>query len=386
MLQRPGKVRITVPELQVDIKREIAQAWHMRTPGGVQSLPAPNPVPLRRKQLDLLAKESYVVAEKSDGVRYLLLLSRFASGPEKGREFAVMIDRTMEMFQVPVVANECFFNGTIFDGELVEERTETETEMETEVETEAEAGKRRQRQRQRQRPQRQLKYLCFDVVRHCGNSTLQIADFSQRHRIVSQSFAQMDDPERDPDVLAQQGKVAMAMVPGKTNIRGCVKNFVDTRFLPSLVRESAHERGHDSDGFIFMPVHEGIGTGTQRSMFKWKYAPSIDVLYRDGEYYCLEDAELYPLSASEFQFVLKKHVRTNNNNNNVILEFEVRKSDKSGEGNERGECKPCEPFVCTLHKIRTDKSQPNQLSTIRAIEQELTDAITLQELQEICTQ
>ena len=76
--------------------------------------PCAQPVSLERKHLPLLNDGHYVVAEKSDGVRYTLFLTR-----AEGAEVAFLIDRKLSMYQVPVAARKGFFDGSIFDGELV---------------------------------------------------------------------------------------------------------------------------------------------------------------------------------------------------------------------------------------------------------------------------
>ena len=95
--------------------RAIAGMWGV--PDTFTHNPAPNPISIERKHLGNLRRNQYVVAEKSDGVRYLLLLTRDL----QGRNVAVMADRTYRFWEVEVLASAAYFDsgGSLFDGELV---------------------------------------------------------------------------------------------------------------------------------------------------------------------------------------------------------------------------------------------------------------------------
>ena len=112
----PGMLWPVTPLVSQDFKREVleklANAWDARVRDG-QS-PGCRPQPLGRAHLATLSKDSYVVAHKTDGVPYTLFLTRVT-----GRELAFMIDRQLEVFQIPVAARRSFFENSIFDGELV---------------------------------------------------------------------------------------------------------------------------------------------------------------------------------------------------------------------------------------------------------------------------
>lgn len=73
------------------------------------TFPGCHPVSIERKHMPLL-KNNYVVCEKTDGVRYMLVC--FVS---HGKKIALFVNRNMDMYQISV----CLPRNTILDGELV---------------------------------------------------------------------------------------------------------------------------------------------------------------------------------------------------------------------------------------------------------------------------
>jgi hypothetical protein len=80
--------------------------------------PVSLPKSLRRKDLEDLLQHDYVVSEKPDGTRFVLFLLETL-----GRHYSVMIDRQLDVYQLPVAASRGYFRGSIFDGELVSSPT-----------------------------------------------------------------------------------------------------------------------------------------------------------------------------------------------------------------------------------------------------------------------
>lgn len=77
-------------------------------------LPGPNPVSIERKDITKLKNNGYVISEKTDGTRYILMCLRLY-----GLKLCVIIDRAFNVYlfslqHIPRV----LFQGTIFDGEL----------------------------------------------------------------------------------------------------------------------------------------------------------------------------------------------------------------------------------------------------------------------------
>ena len=87
------------------VREYIHQAWGSRSS---DTFPGPHPVSIERKHLSLLRNE-YVVCEKTDGVRHLLVCMMF-----EGRKYAVFVNRKLDM----VLAQLAMPKDTILDGEL----------------------------------------------------------------------------------------------------------------------------------------------------------------------------------------------------------------------------------------------------------------------------
>ena len=76
-------------------------------------LPAPNPVSIERKDLPKI-KTGYVIAEKTDGVRFVLCCLRLYD-----LKLCVLVDRAGSVFLFPLQCiPKVLFQGSIFDGEL----------------------------------------------------------------------------------------------------------------------------------------------------------------------------------------------------------------------------------------------------------------------------
>ena len=80
----------------------------------IPRLPGPNPVSIERKDFEKLKTKKYVIAEKTDGVRFIMMFTRLF-----GFKVCTIIDRSMAAYLVPLKAiPRVLFQGTIFDGEL----------------------------------------------------------------------------------------------------------------------------------------------------------------------------------------------------------------------------------------------------------------------------
>jgi mRNA capping enzyme, catalytic domain/mRNA capping enzyme, C-terminal domain len=95
------------PELTDHVKRFIHSVWGSRD---MHMFPGPHPVSLERRHFDIIQKGSYVVCEKTDGVRYLLVCTTF-----KERKWALFVNRAFDLYS----ARLAIPRETILDGELV---------------------------------------------------------------------------------------------------------------------------------------------------------------------------------------------------------------------------------------------------------------------------
>ena len=93
--------------LAADVRQYLHSAWGSRSPN---SFPGPHPVSIERKHLPLLHRNEYVVCEKTDGVRYLLVCLM-----HQGTKYAVFVNRKLDMF----IAQLAMPPDTVLDGELI---------------------------------------------------------------------------------------------------------------------------------------------------------------------------------------------------------------------------------------------------------------------------
>lgn len=83
-------------------------------------LPGPNPVSLERSEMYKL-KSGYVVAEKTDGIRFMLCCMRLYDV-----KLCVIIDRAMNVYLLPLQCiPRVLFQGSIFDGEITVDKSGT---------------------------------------------------------------------------------------------------------------------------------------------------------------------------------------------------------------------------------------------------------------------
>ena len=114
-----------VPENDDGVRQAVAAACAQlkRPTGKGSSFPGAQPVNMCKRNVPDVQRGAYFIAEKTDGVRYLMMA---VPGPAAaGGETCVLVDRSMNAFQVAgggFLAG-CLGSGTILDGELVHNRT-----------------------------------------------------------------------------------------------------------------------------------------------------------------------------------------------------------------------------------------------------------------------
>lgn len=100
------------------VKCNVRAMWDLRNSSAVEYNPAPNPVSLSLESLATITPDEYVVAEKTDGTRYSLVLCTDPHDNEK--PVAVLMDRACNKWTVPIRAPRYLFvECSLFDGEMV---------------------------------------------------------------------------------------------------------------------------------------------------------------------------------------------------------------------------------------------------------------------------
>ena len=331
---RPSTYLINRSSLQVDIKNQLRKWWNIHH--DITSSPAAKPVPLDRSAFELIRQEPFVAAEKSDGVSYILMISRY----EKSRRpFAILINRALCMYQVEIYAPTSMFDGTMFDGELVYNHKEN-----------------------------CLVYLVFDVIRFKGRSTITM-NYIDRYKIINNAFPSESEwnethtPKQAYDLTFSTNRI-ISIPSTICRILFYSKPCVQMRDFESLYRTS-RTLNHESDGYIFTPIYASVKRNTHKYMYKWKFSPTVDLQCHNSQLYCIDPrgeliqiSKLFPM----YQFVYAKQ-------GNIIVEFTVKINETR--------------ISLDYVRNREDKRKPNSYITVASVFKEVQDHITFKEIIEL---
>jgi hypothetical protein len=371
------------------------------------------------------------VAEKSDGVRYQLVL-----GTYDNRGFAVMVNRRMQMYEVPIYANPDYFKGSVFDGELVIEKFGSSVTSVTSVtlsgnETDDNSNnnfysdshyslknKRPQDQNDKKNqisdfvsnrlsspPQQERQiYLVFDVVCVKGESR-KMSTLMTRYHEYSSIFDLENKDILQTDV-SKWDEIAFDLAHSKEKIV-CLGNRLALQFRPkpfvTLVNLGSLWRtmtnlAHKSDGLIIPRTTTGVGTGIDQSIFKWKQNHTVDLIV-EGKYaksqwnyqiFFQDNEKLVTNLERDFSICYK-----NGSERKFHIEIKLNPTLQStskyfGENHKTGfkllgefECEidDEQPIIwCNLERWRKDKYTPNNYSVIQKILQNVHDNVTIKEL------
>jgi hypothetical protein len=84
--------------------------------GSKDYFPGPQPISIEYKHFPTLKGGDYVVCEKTDGERYMMVALTF-----EGKKKCLFVNRAFNMFEVPINLKKSAYDGTILDGELYED-------------------------------------------------------------------------------------------------------------------------------------------------------------------------------------------------------------------------------------------------------------------------
>lgn len=195
--------------------------------------PAPNPIPMLPQHVRAVASQPYLVAEKTDGVRGVLVLTTVQYPGAEDCAVAALVDRALTVRAVPISAPRCMFTrGTVLDGELVK------------------AG------------DGSVRWVLFDAVMVAGAPVGTTAPLPYTHRLqllrclVSGSAGLAPLTWTPPCFSGAAPRVAVV-----------VKDVVPLHQWPALVNNGG---GVPSDGFVLTPDRPRVAVGKARAVFKVK--------------------------------------------------------------------------------------------------------------------
>ena len=252
----PSHSQLVSDEEQQHYWTALMKDWNVRwkTP----SFPGCNPRSISRETLPLLKEHDYSITLKSDGVRYVLYCTtRPGSTTKEPLPVALMIDRSRNMYEVDVIAQEdVFLKRTILEGELV----------------------------WRQPQEKDLVFLVFDCVLVRGESFLS-QPFSKRLEEVHRCTRLSDELSRLPDVeqlVADTDNIVMMQFQPSVIMRP--KTFVEIDNAQRLWdgREGVE---HRVDGIILQRNDSTytLGTASAGESFKWKEKSTVDLTGPDAQ-------------------------------------------------------------------------------------------------------
>ena len=208
--------------------------------------PCSQPVSLERKHMDLIAKGNYVVADKSDGIRYALLLCKVGE-----QHYSFLVDRKLDMYQIPVAASKRMFAGSIFDGELVWIKGADGANMQI--------------------------FLVFDVVAYKGSADIKQENLHRRLAVIREAFdlsGHVISSPRGAARCAKEGKIICGGNAYGLSFRP--KLCFPLNQLDTLLRQM-ETLPYPTDGLIFTSVDAPNCSGTAEHTFKLKHRHMVDL-------------------------------------------------------------------------------------------------------------
>lgn len=183
----------------------IHQVW-----GSKDYFPGPQPVSIETRHFPILKRGNYLVCEKTDGERHMMVALTF-----EGKKKCLFVNRSFKMFEVPLNLKKSAYEGTILDGELYENTL-----------------------------------MVYDAVLIGGKSVwdLNLIDRLEASRHFVKSIIYMKS-----DAYKMKVKTFHHMKDYAT--------FMD-EYLPTVDQVI--------DGLVFTPIDEPVRIGTHETMFKWK--------------------------------------------------------------------------------------------------------------------
>src|SRR5210317_1592427 len=179
--------------------------------GSKDYFPGPQPISIERKHFPILKDGDYVVCEKTDGERHMMVALTF-----DGKRKCLFVNRAFHMYEVPINLNKSAYDGTILDGELYGGNT----------------------------------LMVYGAVLVAGKS---VWDKTLTERLEASRSLMKNIIYMKSDKYRLKCKTFHHMRDFET--------FMDD-YLPKVEQKI--------DGLVFTPVNEPVRIGTHETMFKWK--------------------------------------------------------------------------------------------------------------------
>lgn len=282
------------------------------------SFPGPQPVTVEKKNFEMLKTEPYMICEKSDGERYVLLLINITNKP-----MCFLINRNNDFYFININFTKEVFEGSIFDGELIKTKSGS------------------------------WNYLIHDCMCYNGESFI-----NKPHNIRYQCII---------DLIVKR-------YVNKPTDPFNVKTKLFYTFGPEIHKTWEHIKSttdNKIDGLIFTPVDHPITFKRDYKLLKWKEScdHTMDLLVKkSGKKFHLHGSDkkdLYVFKTIDhkdpsYQLIVDFLEKNNSRSyGHLIVEFRYSIDDE----------------LFTPCRLRTDKSFPNGKITIENTIKNIEEAI-----------
>ena len=279
--------------------------------------PGPQPVTVEKKDLSILKNKEYVVCEKSDGERYVMLLINIDNKP-----MCFMINRNNDLYFMDLSFKKEVFEGSIFDGELIKTK------------------------------KGDWNYLIHDCMVYNGKNYTKIAHNLRYTCII--------------DFITKR-------YVNKTDDCFAIKTKIFYRYGNLLSETWQHISAtteNKIDGLIFTPVHGPIKFGRDYSLLKWKEPDNhtMDLLVK------YKAKKILLCGCKDYVF---KTIDSKNPNYSIIQNYLDLNKIKGGIIEFKYSVKD---EIFTPYRLRVDKDLPNGEITITNTVKNITEALKVCDL------
>ena len=319
-----GKVfKLTAEILKEKIMKECERLFGFQLKRGY--FPGPQPVAIEKKDISHI--RDYVICEKTDGERGILILINIDNKP-----MCFIINRNNDFLFLNLSFKREVYEGSIFDGEIIKTK------------------------------KGEWNYLIHDCMIYNGRSFMKINHELRYSAIID--FIVKRYTNKSTDIFNIKTKLFYRYIPNG----GVLKTW-------EHINKTTENK---IDGLILTPIFEEIKLGRQLNLFKWKEPDNntIDFLVKkvQKKFYLYHDKK----GANE----LFRTILPDTENSKVLSTFIV---DNEIEIKKEGliiefkySPKPVELF--TPYKIRSDKDRPNGEITVKNTLRNIEEAISIKEL------
>ena len=182
-----------------------------KTWGSKDYFPGPQPVSIEYRHFPIVKGGQYVVCEKTDGERHMMVALMF-----EGKKKCLFVNRAFNMFEVSLNLKKNVYDGTILDGELYENTL-----------------------------------MIYDAVLVCGKT---VWSENLLDRLGYAKFGVLE-----PIIYMKMDKYRLQM-----------KEFHHMKDFKEFMDEHLPNVKQEVDGLVFTPINDPIRIGTHETMFKWK--------------------------------------------------------------------------------------------------------------------